>query len=279
MEIIDLHMHTNVSDGTDTPRQLIGKIAEEGIQLFSITDHDAIDGAIEAQHLLKENPGDIRFIRGVELSCRDELGKYHILGYQYRTDHDNPLVQLVNQAHELRIEKVYARLEFLKTEFGMTFEEKDINNLFRNSNPGKPHIAKMMMAYGYARDIQDAMKRYLNKKKFPNKYIRPEQAITAILESGGIPILAHPAYGDGDQMILGDEMEERLKHLMDFGIAGMECYYSGFTPRIMSFLLELADRNHLYVTAGSDYHGTNKMVHLKDTNLSRVSEGDRKSVV
>ena len=85
-------------------------------------------------------------------------------------------------------------------------------------------------------------------------------------------MLAHGFFGDGTQLILGDDMEKRLKHLLDFGIQGLECYYSGFTGKLTGQMLDFADKYDLYATAGSDYHGSNKLVRLRDTGLDKVSD-------
>ena len=87
-----------------------------------------------------------------------------------------------------------------------------------------------------------------------------------------MPILAHPIYGDGDDLIMGAEMEERLLRLMEFGIKGVEAYYSGFTRKMQAEMLGYADKYDLLVTAGSDYHGTNKLVVLGDNGLGNVAE-------
>ena len=84
---------------------------------------------------------------------------------------------------------------------------------------------------------------------------------------------AHPAYGDGDQIVVGEAMDLRLRRLMDFGLQGVEAYYSGFTPVLRKAMLAFAEKYGLYVTAGSDYHGQNKMIELGDTGLDRASDG------
>ncbi|MDO4869925.1 MAG: PHP domain-containing protein [Bacillota bacterium] len=269
MNKIDLHMHTTVSDGTDTPEEIIGLVKEAGIDLFSITDHDSIKaGQMIPPMLTADSPA---FIRGVEFSCRDDRGKYHILGYGY--DPDVPgIAETVARGHALRMEKNKSRLRFLKEQFGFEFTEEDINAFLSLDNPGKPHLALMMVKYGYAEGIQQAISGYINKKTFRNVNIRPEEAIDGIRRSGGIPVLAHPAYGDGDQTILEEEMDQRLRYLMDFGLKGVEAYYSGFSAKIEAQMLAFADKYDLYVTAGSDYHGQNKLVALGDTNLEDVSK-------
>ncbi|MBE5859059.1 MAG: PHP domain-containing protein [Butyrivibrio sp.] len=261
---IDLHMHSTVSDGTDTPAEILEKVKKEGIGLFSITDHDAIKAAELIPPLLKADSP--RFISGTEISCRDEDGKYHILGYGYRSD-GKAINDLVEKTHSLRLYKVNQRLEFLKDSFGFTFSKEDIDDLLSNYNPGKPHIGKLMVKYGYVNSKEEAIENYLNKKKFANCYVRPKEAIEAILDSGGIPVLAHPIYGDGGQLIQGEEMRKRLDKLTSFGIKGVEAYYSGFSFKMINEMLDFSKKYDLYVTAGSDYHGSNKLVILGDNNL------------
>ena len=273
MKTIDLHTHTAYSDGTDTLDEILTHVYEEGIDLFSVTDHDSIRAGIEMPWLLEDRPKEQRpaFIRGIEFSCRDELGKYHILGYGY--DPQVPgIADVVSKGHGLRMKKTRARLEFLKEKFGFSFPPEEIKELLARDNPGKPHIANLMVKHGYANSISQAITEYIDKKKFQNVHVRPEEAIEGILKSGGIPVLAHPAYGDGDDLILGEELEERVRYLMEYGIAGLEAYYSGFSPKIIAQALGLTEKYGLYVTAGSDYHGHNKMVDLGWTNLDDISE-------
>ena len=261
---IDLHMHSTVSDGTDTPEALLGCVRAVGLELFSLTDHDAVKGC--EQILALRAADDPRFLPGVEFSCRDEAGKYHILGYGYDPEAE-AIKQVVERGHSLRMKKVTARLDFLQSEFGFIFPPEELEHLLTLDNPGKPHIGNLMVKYGYAETKEDAMNRYINLARIRSEYIRPEEAIQGILDSGGIPVLAHPSYGSGDQLILGEEMDRRLRRLMEFGLRGLEAYYSGFTGRIRRELLSFAEKYDLYVTAGSDYHGSNKLVELGDTGL------------
>ncbi len=261
---IDLHIHSRVSDGSDTPEEILRHVRKAGIRLFALTDHDAVKGCREILSL--RGPGDPLFITGAEFSCRDEQGKYHILGYHYDLEAES-INSLVNKGHSLRMKKVTARLDFIRDTFGFVFTDEEIWNLLALDNPGKPHIGNLMVKNGYAKTKEQAIKEFLNRQRFRTEYVRPEEAIRGILGSGGIPVLAHPCFGDGDQLIVGQEMEERLLRLMDFGLQGVEAYYSGFSPKLRSGILTLAERYGLYVTAGSDYHGTNKLIELGDTGF------------
>lgn len=261
---IDLHMHTSVSDGSDSPEEIVGRVRDAGLALFAVTDHDAVKGCRRILQVLK--PGDPEFICGAEFSCKDEQGKYHILGY--RCDPGSSSIRrLIEHGHSLRMKKVTARLDFIRTEFGFAFPAEEIRTLLSLENPGKPHIGNLMVKYGYAPTKEAAIKDYINKIRFKSEYIRPEEAISGILGGGGIPVLAHPFFGDGDQLIVGEEMDARLKRLIGFGLQGVEAFYSGFSPKLITEMLELAARYDLYVTAGSDYHGKNKLIELGDTGL------------
>ena len=268
-EKIDLHMHTRVSDGTDSPKEILAKVKEAGIGLFSVTDHDAIKGCQELSAAITAD--DPKFICGAEFSCRDEKGKYHILAYGYDPNGES-INALVDKGHDFRMRKTKTRLEQLAERFGIHLPENEIKKLLELDNPGKPHIGNLMVKYGFAVSKDEAIDNVLNKIKTKVEYLRPEEAIQKILESGGVPVLAHPTYGDGEQLIMGEEMEERILHLLPMGIRGLEAYYSGFTGRMTQELLRFAERFALYVTAGSDYHGSNKLVPLGDTNLDHTED-------
>ena len=296
-------MHTTISDGTDTPELLLQNVKKAGIELFSITDHDAIKGAKVMQNLLEETASETQglvenghgspeqgsllhaagpgtdeqsakaphFLPGVEFSCKDSLGKYHILGYCYDPDSE-PINRVVELGHEYRMNKVQARLDFIKKQYGFGFSEEDLFKLFSLDNPGKPHIGNMMVKYGYAKTKEEAIKEYINRLRIKDAYVKPEEAIRGILGSGGIPVLAHPSYGNGDQLIIGDEMDARLRRLIGFGLQGVEAFYSGFSAKLNAEVLAFAEKYNLYVTAGSDYHGTNKLIAIGDTGLKAGTE-------
>ena len=261
---IDLHMHSSFSDGTDTPEELLRKFRDTDIDIFSLTDHDEIEAGNVI--LSARRSGDPQFITGVEFSCRDEYGKYHILGYRYDPNAES-MIRLVNRAYGLRIIKAFRRLEWLEKAFGFSFPPEDIADLLSHRNPGKPHIADMMIAHGYAPDKSNAITQYISCCPVQIEYVTPNEAISAILQGGGIPVLAHGLFGNGDQKdhpLARSEMEARIARLKEAGLQGLECFYSGFTAEQTELMLELKNQYCLYATAGSDYHGTNKAVKLCD---------------
>lgn len=127
---------------------------EADIGVFSVTDHDAVKSGKIIRGLLRS--GDPVFIPGVEFSCKDENGKYHILGYGFDPENEQ-INALVDHAHALRMKKVTARLDFLRSEFGFAFSKEEISRLLSLDNSGKPHIGNLMVKYGYAETKETAV--------------------------------------------------------------------------------------------------------------------------
>ena len=264
----DFHMHSNISDGTDSPEKLLELVREEGLEIFSVTDHDTLEGSKIMRSLIK--PGDPKFVNGIELSCQDEEGRYHILGYGY--DPSAPAINdAVELAHSFRESKARLRVDYVVNELGIKLPQEEIDAFLALENPGKPQLANILVKYGYAQSKKQAIEEILNKFKYPSRYIRPEQAIEALNRSGGIPVLAHPVFGSGDQTVLGDDLEKRVRRLTGFGLKGLEAFYSEFSSEHRDMVLEIAGRFDLYVTAGSDYHGRNKTVKLGRNGLDQIS--------
>ena len=262
-------MHTTVSDGTDSPEEILKKVKRAGIDVFSITDHDDIAAFSAIRPVLTKD--DPYFLPGVEFSTQDDYGKYHILGYGYDPDHPAICAE-ASKLHAMRMDKMHVRVGFVRDAFGFTFSEEDLAELMSRRNPGKPHLGNLLVKYGYAKTKEEAILKYINKGSVPNSHIDPAEAIRVILAAGGVPVLAHAIFGSGEEYIVGSELEFRLEHLMSYGLMGVEAYYSGFTEAMSEGLVYLAEKHDLYITAGSDYHGRIKKVRLGDTGLPSLAE-------
>ena len=272
---IDLHLHSTVSDGTDSPEELAEKVCRSGIRIFSLSDHDAVDGAERVRETLARLGAaaqGIRFINGVEFSCRDNEGKYHILGYGY--DEGNSEVRkLADVAHRIRIGKLEARMDILQSQFDIELSEEEKENLRSEYNPGKPHLGRMLVKKGYAPDIQTAIATYMDPFRVRSLWISPEEAITAIKDSGGVPVLAHGVFGSGQELLDREELEGRITRFQKEGLEGLECWYERYTPEQQAMMIELSRKYGLCATAGSDYHGKNKTVVLGDNHFEEGCEG------
>ncbi len=264
MMTIDLHMHSTISDGTDTPAALLNKVRLSGLSVFSLTDHDDIQGCLDIQSQLQD--GDPVFLSGIEFSTEEWSRRYHILGYGFDTEHESVRL-LIRKAHSIRLLKEQSHLDYLEGAHHITFPEEDIQSLFALPNPGKPHIANLLIRYGYVSSIPEAFSLYLNNFRCPYRDITPEEAIAVIRQAGGISVLAHGIYGAGRKYLSDEELEERIRHLKTLGLQGVECWYSRYTQKEQSLTKRLCSKYELYATAGSDYHGTNKNVSIGETHL------------
>ena len=248
----DLHIHTTASDGSDTPRALAGKLA--GLELFSVTDHDTIEGALAMENLVPEG---VRYLRGVEFSCICPAGKCHILGYNY--DPDCPQFRAaLDEGRQLRLDKLRRRLDRLKTEFSIELTEAELSWLKNQNSPGKPHLGRILVDRGLASNLDEAIGRYLKKDPPGRDRIEAKTAVDAILAAGGFPVWAHPLGGEGEKRLTIEKFEALFAHLLACGIRGLECRYSRYSREEREFLLNRASSSGLTATGGSDYHGINK---------------------
>ena len=254
MSAVDLHMHTAASDGSDTVPELLEKIQQCGITVFSVTDHDTIDGAAEMGRLI---PDDLRYIPGIEFSAVTPCGKCHILGYRYDPSAAE-FQEVLAYGKALRARKLECRLEALDRKFGIRLTAEELEWLRKQSSPGKPHIARVLVRRGLFPDIKTAISEAVNHCKAPNSRIPAEKVIPAILHAGGVPVWAHPLGGEGERLLSEAEFNVQLRYLQSLGIQGLECFYSRYTREQIQFLLDHASRSSLAVSGGSDFHGKNK---------------------
>ena len=251
--IVDLHIHTTASDGSDSPALLAEKIAAAGLKLFSVTDHDTVDGALAMEGLV---PAGVRYVPGVEFSCWDPVGKCHILGYG--CDHQHPAFrEALEEGRRLRLEKMRLRVQRLEENFGVVLTNAEAEWLRQQNSPGKPHLGRILLERGLAENIDEAIKKYLKNVPARDR-IDAKTAVEAILASGGVPVWAHPLGGEGEKRLTPEKFDDLLKTLIAYGIRGMECHYSRYSPEEADFLIRTARERGLLVTGGSDYHGTNK---------------------
>lgn len=264
--MIDLHIHTIYSDGTDTPEQLYKKLVEKGIKVFSVTDHDTVDFYDNTDYGSLDG---LRLITGVEFSCRTEVRKCHILGYGFDTN-NKCIRELILKGQELRKSKLIKRLEYLEKECGIVFEQSDKDYLLAMKAAGKPHIAQIVVKMGLAENISKAIEKYMKKLPGGNDKLDTKEAISAIKAAGGIPVWAHPLGGEGEKHLSKEEFENQFDLLKGFGIQGLECFYSRYNKEEIDFLCGVSDSNGLCKSAGSDYHGSVKNIEIGTLNCETL---------
>lgn len=272
-KLIDMHAHTNYSDGDLSPKQLIELAIQKDIGTIAITDHDTISGikTINRDDDYIKN-SHIRVINGIELTAKVPKGKMHILGYGI--DVNNKILNdKMSELKDNSVNSVLSIMEQLKRDYGIIFTYQDIKDMINaNHNLGRPDLAKLCIKYGYASSNQDAFNKYLinayNKVREYNHKLSYEECLKLILQSGGIPVLAHPRSLNLDKkdfLIL-------LKDMLRKGLQGIEVYHSSHTIEEMNYYLDIANHYHLLVSGGSDYHGVSvkpdiELGHGKNNNI------------
>ena len=251
---VDLHLHSNNSDGSDSVQILYNEICNAKLNVFALTDHDTISGLEEMENLISSN---IKFIKGVELTSLCNDIKCHLLGYG--VDYNNlELKNLIEKGKLLRRQKLETRIDYLKNTWNIELTEEEKQWLYSRKSVVKTHVANILVKRGLAKDNLSAMQKYLDACKTGNTRFSGEEAISAIKKSGGIVVWAHPLGGEGEVHLTKEKFIPKLEKMLDFGIQGLECFYSRYNEEESLFLFEWTQKYNLFASAGSDYHGANK---------------------
>ena len=262
----DLHIHSSFSDGSETPSRIMELLTEVGIDVFSIADHDTIASLDEVRSSV---PSEVFFIPGIEITTLTEKGECHILGYAF--DKESPAIaELIGKIASMRIEKMKARIKGLEDNFGIKLTEDEIGYIFSRNSPAKPHLAQVLIDRGLAATISEAITEYINKCRVEGLRISSREAVEYIHRAGGAAVWAHPLGGEGETPLTEERFTSRLKYLMACGIDGMECFYSRYDAVKREILLNTAERENLFISGGSDFHGT-----VKNIPLGRLDADDR----
>jgi 3',5'-nucleoside bisphosphate phosphatase len=255
---IDLHTHSSVSDGTDTPAELVRKAHAVGLDVVALTDHDTFDGLDEAA-AESERLG-ILLVRGMELSCSRGGDSVHVLAYG--VDPANPALAAemarVRDGRLGRLAGVLAKL----AELGVPVSEAEVMAQVGDSpSVGRPHIADALIKAGHVRDRQEAFDRFLadGGPAHVHRYtIEVERGIDLVHEAGGLAVIAHP-WGRGREYVLPSRVLEALAR--DHGLDGIEVDHQDHDSETRERLRALADGLGLLATGASDYHGVGKLDH------------------
>ena len=257
-KIIDMHTHTNYSDGELSPQELIRLAIDKKIGTLAITDHNTIEGlkTIDRKSEIIKKSG-IRVINGIELSAKSNVGRMHILGYGIDLNSEL-LNKKMSDLKDISINSVLSIMEQIKRDYRIRFRYDDIKELVNaNHNLGRPDLAKLCIKYGYASTVEEAFNKYLieayNKTRKTDNKLQYEECLELITNSGGIPVLAHPKSLE----LRKKEFLVLLKDMISCGLKGIEVYHSSHTKEEMEYYLEIANKYNLLISGGSDFHGKN----------------------
>ena len=261
--MVDFHMHSILSDGTDDIDSLLLKTKD--LEYFSITDHDSIDSV---NYIMNNGLNTPNYVTGVELSTKDMGDSVHILFYNFKQN-NKALNEVIKEIDNVRIKRLEERLEILKNDFDIKFDKADLDYLYSLDNPTKPNIASILIKNNYAISVDEAIKVFLNHRLKTTK-LESTYVLNKLKDEDGILVLAHSLGGIGEKRIEKDKVVDRINRFMAFGLKGLECIYSLYDDEEQKFLLDIANKNNLIITGGSDYHGKNKKVGIaelsKDNN-------------
>lgn len=250
--MIDLHVHTTASDGTFTPSDVILLAKKAGLAAMAITDHDTVSGIDEA--LSKANKENFELIPGIEISVGN-TENVHIIGL-YINHKSKELVQIVDIMKKHRFERNKMLIDNMKKEgFDISYEK--VCDSMNTNNVGRLHIAHYMQKNGITNDYRKIFKKYLipgTKTYVPMKNVSEEEGIQAILKSGGIPILAHINYLKQND----EETEKTVKRLINFGLMGIEVFYSGYDNHTEKIAHRISEKYNLVKSGGTDFHGARR---------------------
>ncbi|MDM8552721.1 PHP domain-containing protein [Desulfobacterales bacterium HSG2] len=256
---IDLHIHSDASDGTLSPSEILDLALNLKLGAIALTDHDTVEGSKKIIDI--GIPPSIRFLTGIEISAIPPpsfpcSGSFHILGYGLRPDDPvlNQTLDVLQKARRDRNPRVIERLNSL----GIDLSATELADIFGEGQIGRPHIARIMLKKGYVRSIDEAFDRYLSRGKaaYVDKYrVDCGKAIEIIAGAGGVPVLAHPGL-----LKPADDtpLENLIRTLKTMGLKGIEVCYPEHSDEQTALYSELAGCYDLLITGGTDFHGSLK---------------------
>ncbi len=265
--MIDLHTHSNASDGDLKPAALIDLAAETGITTMALTDHDTTAGLAEAEKRAKKR--NIRLIHGMETEVDFRPGEFHLLGLNIKNYDKGPLAEFLEEIRRRRVtrnEEMIALMSVGGLEIGM----EALDELAGGDVIGRLHVAHWLINHGHAKNIPDVFERYIGQGcpyYVPKNRPSLEEALIAIHAADGKAVIAHPL----SLWISWGKLGNNLAEWKEMGLDGIEARHSGASKREASRLTELAEANDLIITGGSDFHGSGR----PDRKLGRGAAGEK----
>jgi predicted metal-dependent phosphoesterase TrpH len=269
---IDLHTHSNRSDGTDTPGELVERARQAALDVVALTDHDVADGWDEAQ--VAADRAGIRLLRGMEISTQHEHWGIHLLAYDLRPEHP-PLAAELRKVLDARTRRIPLILQRLAAH-GIQLTEAEVAVAQGDARvAGRPHIADAMVAAGYVRDRRQAFDEWLGEGRpgRVTKYNIPIfEAIALVAAAGGRSVVAHP-WGRGSRRAMTPAF---FAELADAGLDGIEVDHNDHLPDQRAQLRTIAHDLGLVATGSSDYHGAGKTEDFRlGANLTEPEEFEK----
>ena len=248
---VDLHTHSNCSDGSMSPSELVLHAAKNGLAAIALTDHDTVSGIKEA--VAKGEECGTEVVPAIEFSARSET-LTHILGFYIDVDNEK-ITAILDEIVARRRERNVMTAKLLQ-ELGFDVSLEEAAAIAPGGIIGRAHFAKLLMDKGYTSSVKESFEKYLAVGKpayFTNQKLEAKRIIETIHDAGGVAFLAHP-----HQMKMGDRLESYVKELVSYGLDGMEGYYSEYDEKMQAEYQAMASRYGLALSGGTDFHGDMK---------------------
>ena len=263
--MIDLHTHTNRSDGTDSPRELVNKAIVQGLDVLGISDHDTTSGWKEATESLR---GSLKLALGAEISCLTDDGvSVHMLGLLFDPLHEE-MQQVLEETRDGRLPRMRKMIEKMRAE-GIDISMEDVELAMPNgATMGRPHLADALVAKKIVKSRDEAFIDLLhNESRFYVSHAAPTpvEAIKLIRRAGGVAVIAHPFASHRGQILKPEDFSE----LVTAGLNGVEVDHRDQNPDERGMLRNIAHELDLIITGSSDYHGTGKLNSLAENHTHR----------
>lgn len=246
----DLHTHSTVSDGTESPAVVVAEAARAGLSGLALTDHDTFGGWEEARAAAQQH--GLGFIPGMEVTSQTGWASVHMLSYLH-DPRDPGMAQINEDVRRRRWRRAQKICQRMAEDFPITWDlvREQVSD---GASIGRPHIADALVAVGVVENRSEAFRKYLHKNSpyYVNQHSpHPTEVIQRIRAAGGVPIIAHAMAGARGNTVSLDELEE----MVEAGMLGVEVYHRDNSDEGRQLLLDLAARRNLIVTGSSDYHG------------------------
>jgi len=248
MKFADLHLHTQFSDGTFTPEELVLRAQNAGLACIALTDHDTVEGCARAAAACADVK--MEFISGAELTAEHEDTEVHILGYFLDTQ-NRVLLDRIGKFQAVRQNRIREMCAALK-QLGIPLKAEAVFALANCKSPGRPHVARALVKEKLIGNLDEAFEKYLKKGRpawVPKTKMSALEGVELIHQAGGLAVMAHPGLNRTDDIIPG---------LVKAGLDGIECFHTKHSTVMAERYLEIAEKYDLLVTGGSDCHGFSK---------------------
>jgi 3',5'-nucleoside bisphosphate phosphatase len=269
----DLHIHTTASDGTCAPGEIVELAKSKSLNTIAITDHDSIDGFLEARKAAGEH--SVRLIPGVEITALHDGREIHVLGYNFNPFKQD-FIDFLKKQRMARLERMEQILDHLRSKQGVDITIDEVKAQAKSNNVGRPHVAQILIKKRVVASIAEAFIRYLGSpliEQIRISYAGLEEVAEAVSDAGGASSLAHPG-----PLYTVEEVENYL----DYGLDGIECIHPGHSFEEQKKFISLAQSRNLLITGGSDFHGTGReydpyfgIVTLSETYVAAIERMTR----